>query len=75
LLIGLDGKIQGSDTAVYTSPKAIDSNDDPINMIFDLKGTGYFSASKNEDNTFSLTVNKNLILPPKSESVTITLSL
>jgi hypothetical protein len=53
--------MQGSKTAVYTSPVAVDPNGDPIEMSFDLKGKGYISASKNEDNSFSLVVNKDKI--------------
>jgi hypothetical protein len=62
---GLDGELEDSSTATYTSPHAEDPENNSIRMSFDTGGKIFMRARKNGDNTFYVKINRGLV-PPKS---------
>ena len=73
LIIGVDGEIEDDSEVKYTSPIAIDEQEDRILMRF--KGEKYFiKVKKNSDDSFFIKVNKRF-LPQKSANYPITIEL
>ena len=71
---GEDGEIKNDSIVKYTSPKAVDDENDKISMNFDTKGKTYIKMSQNSDNSFSMSVNKSG-LEQKSQSILLQISI
>jgi hypothetical protein len=64
---GLDGELEDSSTATYTSPQAVDPENHSISMSFDTGGKFFMRARKNDDNSFYIKINRGLV-PPKNST-------
>jgi hypothetical protein len=71
---GVDGELEDSSTVTYTSPKAVDPENNLISMSFDVGGSIFIRARKNDDNTFYVKVNKGLV-SPKNGTYPVKISL
>ena len=60
LVKGVDGEIEGDPDATYTSPKAIDEQNDQIVMDFE-GGDSFMRIKQNDDDRFYIKVNKGLL--------------
>ena len=65
LITGIDGELEDSSLVIYISPKAIDPVNNAITMDFEVDGKTFLRGMKNEDNTFSIKINK-VLLPKKT---------
>jgi len=74
LVKGEDGEIKDNSIVKFTSPIAVDDENDEITMSFDTKGKTYIQMNQNSDNSFSMSVNKSG-LELKSQSILIQISI
>lgn len=71
---GVDGELEDSSVATYTSPKATDPENNSITMDFDVGGKIFLRARKNDDNSFYLKVNRGLV-PKKTASYKVRIKI
>lgn len=74
-VIGTDGIPEDLSDIEFTSPKAIDPENDPIKMEFDSKGKSFISTRKNDDNTFTLKLKRSLIFDKVSSEIPVKITL
>ena len=67
---GEDGELKDISIVEYRSPKAVDREGDFITIVFDLKGKHFIMAKQNDDDTFTLEVDRST-LKHESERVRI----
>ena len=73
LVKGEDGELEDDSIETFTSPKAVDGENDQIVMSF-TGGTTFMRVKDNDDDTFYIKVNKAL-LPQKSATYPVSVSL
>ena len=74
LITGIDGELEDSSLVIYISPKAIDPENNAISMDFEVDGKTFLRGMKNEDNTFSIKINK-VLLPKKTAKYLVKITL
>ena len=61
LVVGEDGELTDDSSITFKSPKAVDKENNSIKMAFDFGGKYFIRARKNDDDTFSLKINRALV--------------
>lgn len=74
LVVGHDGELEDDSPVVFKSPKAVDKEKNAIKMDFNTGRQIFLRARKNDDDTFTIKINRSLV-PRKKAKYAIKIGL